>query len=155
MIHSNATHLYKYQYLSFNKRPTFFKGGNQKRALVPLCIDCHVRLIKMVLGLPWKTEMKGTYRTNILFSTGIAPPPRDTVEIGAQEPENKVQTQTGRLSDNVTDPKSNHRCDQSPSSSKAVTPCTPGSLSGRRYFMLRNCSWEMRGCELDLESEFL
>lgn len=48
VIHSNGTHLYKYQYLSFNKRPTFFKGGDQKSALVHLYIDCCVLLIKMV-----------------------------------------------------------------------------------------------------------
>lgn len=50
VIYSNATHLYKYQYLSKRKRPTFFKVGYQKSALEPPYIDCYMLLIKMVLG---------------------------------------------------------------------------------------------------------
>lgn len=68
VIHSNVTHLCKYQYLSFLKRPTFFKVGYQKSTLMSPYIDCYILLIKMVPGLTLEVWEERNHIEPIYFS---------------------------------------------------------------------------------------
>lgn len=70
VIHSNATHLYKYQYLSFFLKAHIFQRKPSETPISHLHTSIALSwLIKMVPGRPRKTERKGVTHTPRHFST--------------------------------------------------------------------------------------